>query len=70
MLGTNSTVTALGSKLDLGCENSVNNGLNCNTSSEAKVKAINTTYDTKQVTTELFAVVAMTSKQVTTGLLL
>jgi len=29
MPGTNSTLTALGSKLDLGGENPVNNGLNC-----------------------------------------
>ena len=37
MLGTNCTSTALGSKLDLGAENPVNNGLNCSTSSEARV---------------------------------
>ena len=36
MLGTNSTLTALGSKLDLGGENPVNNVLNCSTSSEQK----------------------------------
>jgi len=46
-------LTAVGSKPDLSVENPVNNGLNSSTSLEAKVKAINTTYDTKQVTTRL-----------------
>ena len=53
MLGTESTISALGSKLDLGGENPVNNGLNCSTWPEAKLKAINTRYDTKQATTGL-----------------
>jgi len=53
MLGADCTLTALGSKLDLGGESPVNNGLNSSTSSEAKVKAINTTHGTKQVTTGL-----------------